>query len=44
VRINLPGIEDESKRNELEGMAKDMLEKAQNLFSKIEKVVGEKIG
>ena len=43
VRINLHGLEDESKRNELAGKSSAILERAQGLFEKIEKIVESKL-
>jgi len=44
VKINLPGIEDESRRNEFIKKADSLLKKAGSLFEKTDKIVNEKLG
>jgi len=44
VRINLPGLEDEGKRNELAKSSQTTLAKAQELFNKTEQIVESKLG
>jgi glutamate formiminotransferase/formiminotetrahydrofolate cyclodeaminase len=43
VRINLPGLEDALKREELGGKSKSLLNKALELFNKTEKIVESKL-
>ena len=43
VRINLPGLDDEKKRNELEQRAESVLARAGELSDKIEKIVESKL-
>ena len=44
VRINLPGIEDEKKKNQFIEKADSLLEKAKSLFEKTAAIVDEKLG
>jgi glutamate formiminotransferase/formiminotetrahydrofolate cyclodeaminase len=43
VKINLPGLEDEGQKGELSAKAEGLINKANELFDKTEKIVNEKL-